>query len=74
MLQQHYRDHVIRYEATQTPGTPHWVGKADVNFHQHGSWRIVPLKGPLSRFETEEEAEKYILQIARKWIDDHPKV
>lgn len=64
-----YREQLIRVIATQTPGTPYWVARADVRVQKERAPLYYPLQGPRDRFTAREEAELNILQEAKKLID-----
>jgi hypothetical protein len=69
MEEHKYRGQLIRVVATETPGTRHWVARADIRYLDRRGLRFFPLDGPRNKFTTKEAAQKNIIKEAKKRID-----
>jgi hypothetical protein len=65
-----YRDQFIQYVVTEVPLTGLWVSKGQVLVKEDETLKVFPLTDTTdSEFTTEDDAEIYILNAARKAID-----
>ena len=65
-----YRDQFIQYVVSQVPLTGLWVTKGHVLVKEDEVLKVFPLTSPTdNEFTTEDEAEIYILNAAKKDID-----
>jgi hypothetical protein len=69
MNEQKYLTHLIRFQASRIAGAHYWVGKAAVQYHDGKTVRFFEVHGPSERFISKSEAERYIIQTAKKLID-----
>lgn len=65
-----YRDQFIQYVVTQVPLTGLWVTKGQILVKEDEILKVFPLTNSTdNEFTTEDEAEIYILNAAKKDID-----
>jgi hypothetical protein len=69
MKEHKYRGQLIRVIATETPGTEHWVARADIRWQDRKGLKFVPLEGPRNKFTTKKSAELNMIEEAKKRID-----
>ena len=69
MIEQQYRDQLIRVIVTQTPGTEYWVAKADVRYNDGKELKFLPVEGQRNKFTSKEDAEINIIEQAKQLID-----
>ena len=65
-----YRDQFIQYVVTQVPLTGFWVTKGQILVKEDETLKVFPLTNSTdNEFTSEDEAEVYILNAAKKAID-----
>ena len=64
-----YLTHLIKFQASQTPGDKYWIGKAQVRYNDGKAFRFFQVHGPSEKFASRSEAEQYIVQTAKNLID-----
>jgi hypothetical protein len=65
-----YRNHLVLEKATLNPQSGLWVVRARVQFNENGTFNDVMIPCPTHFFSTERDAEKHILEEAKKWVDN----
>jgi hypothetical protein len=66
-----YKGWVIEAQSYKSDGG-RWRPKALVSIHEGGSVTTRPVPAPLSvMFDTEQNADAYAFEMAKKWIDDN---
>ena len=64
-----YKEHAIHASAWEFPGKRQWEPHVFVTWND-GSQMMDKLPNFIKSFSTREEAERYGITFARKWIDD----
>lgn len=65
-----YRNHLILVKANFDPESRFWNVRAHIQFNQHITFRDVLITGPQNTFKAQKQAERYIVQEAKKWVDN----
>jgi hypothetical protein len=63
-----YRKHLILPTISQDEATGAWTATAHIQFTERLAFNNFILRGSTT-FRTKREAEKYIIQHAKEWID-----
>jgi hypothetical protein len=69
MDQHKYLTHLIKFDASKTPGNNYWIGKAEVQYDDGKAFRFFEVHGSSEKFISRSEAEQYIIQTAKNLID-----
>jgi len=67
-----YKDRSIVNFAGFDEDTTFWIPMAEVSWGTDGQRESHTITGPLVQFETWQDAEKYMTEMAKAWIDDNP--
>jgi hypothetical protein len=70
MQQTEYQGHVIRFEAIRTLSERYWEVRAYIHYRDNEGLRVVSRYGPYNTFKTKEQAENYILEDAKRAVDN----
>ena len=70
MAEQKYKGQLITFEVVQPSSATHWTAKAQVRFSSNNTVRFFPVDGIPETFASKEEAEQYVLEAAKKLIDN----
>jgi hypothetical protein len=65
-----YRNHLILIKANPDAETGFWNVRAHIQFNERITFRDVLITGPKNSFRTQKQAEKHIVQEAKKWVDN----
>ncbi|HSK29424.1 MAG TPA: HlyU family transcriptional regulator [Candidatus Limnocylindria bacterium] len=68
----YYNDRLIIAFTSQNQSDKQWTGGAEITWKQDGERRSHSLGGLADRFKSSEDAEKYIINLAKTWIDANP--
>ena len=68
-MDDYYKGHHTHADADQHPETKRWVPKAHICWDENDPREFTMLTGT-DKFLSREEAISYVVQLARKWIDD----
>ena len=68
-MKSQYRKHLILPATYRDPSIGDWTASAHIEFTEKLTVHTVVLK-PADVFQTEMQAEKYIIQRAKEWIDN----
>ena len=69
MANLYYNDRLIIAYASINQSTKLWSAGAEITWKQEGERRSHTLGGLSDRFKTAEEAERFIINLAKTWID-----
>jgi hypothetical protein len=69
MANLYYNDHLIIAFTTQNHSDKQWTAGAEITWKQDGERRSHTLGGLTERFKNGDDAEKYIVNLAKAWID-----
>jgi hypothetical protein len=64
-----YNDRLIIAYASMSQSTQLWSPGAEITWKRDGERRSHTIGGLTERFKTSEEAEKFVIHIAKTWID-----
>jgi hypothetical protein len=64
-----YNDRLIIAYASMNQSTQLWSPGAEITWKRDGERRSHTIGGLTERFKTSEEAEKFVIHIAKTWID-----
>lgn len=69
MANLYYKDRLIIAYASINQSTKLWSSGAEVTWKHNGERRSHTIGGLADRFKTSEEAERYVINLAKAWID-----
>lgn len=69
-MAERYRNHLILVKADFDSYSRFWNVRAHIQFNQHVTFRDVLITGPKETFRSQKRAESYIIQEAKKWVDN----
>ena len=72
MANLYYNDRLIIAHASINQSTKLWSAGAEITWKRDGERHAHTLGGLADRFKTSEEAEKFIVNLAKTWIDANP--
>jgi hypothetical protein len=65
----HYNDRLIIAFASQNQSDKQWTAGAEITWTQDGERRSHSIGGLSDRFKTSEDAEKFVINLAKAWVD-----
>lgn len=72
MANLYYNDRLIIAYASLNQSTKLWSAGAEITWKQDGERHSHTLSGLADRFKTPEEAERFVINLAKTWIDANP--
>ena len=72
MANLYYNDRLIIAYAAINQSTKLWSAGAEITWKQDGERHSHTLGGLADRFKTPEEAERFVINLAKTWIDANP--
>jgi hypothetical protein len=69
MANLYYNDRLIIAYASINQSTKLWSAGAEITWKQDGARHSHTLGGLSDRFKTAEEAERFIINLAKTWVD-----
>jgi hypothetical protein len=69
MANLYYNDRLIIAYASINQSTKLWSAGAEITWKQDGARHSHTLGGLSDRFKTAEEAERFVINLAKTWID-----
>lgn len=72
MANLYYNDRLIIAYTSLNPSDKQWTGGAEITWRQDGQRRSHSLSGLADRFKSSEDAERFIIHVAKSWIDANP--
>ena len=67
-----YKDRSIVNFARFDEATAFWIPMVDVSWRTDGLRESHTVTGPLVQFANWQDAEKFMTEMAKAWIDDNP--
>jgi hypothetical protein len=67
-----YNDRVIIAYASFNQSTKLWSPGAEISWKHEGQRHAHTIGGLADRFKTAEEAERFVINLAKAWIDANP--
>ncbi|HTN71924.1 MAG TPA: hypothetical protein VMO00_12645 [Methylomirabilota bacterium] len=67
-----YKDRLIAIFARFDEATTFWIPMVDVSWGTDCQRESHTITGPLNRFENWQDAERFMKEMAKAWIDDNP--
>jgi len=72
MANLYYKDRLIIAFASQNQGDKQWTAGAEITWKQDRQRQSHTIGGLADRFKTSEDAERFIVNLAKTWIDANP--
>jgi len=72
MANLYYNDRLIIAFASQNQSDKQWTVGAEITWKQDGQRRSHSIGGMADRFKTSEDAEKFVINLAKAWVDANP--
>ena len=72
MANLYYNDRLIIAFASQNQSDKQWNAGAAITWSRDGRRRSHSIGGLADRFKTSEDAEKFVINLARAWVDANP--
>lgn len=72
MANLYYNDRLIIAYASLNQSTKLWSAGAEITWKRDGERYTHTLGGLADRFKTSEEAERFVINLAKTWIDANP--
>jgi hypothetical protein len=72
MANLYYNDRLIITFASLNQSDKQWTAGAEITWRQDGERRSHSIGGLTDRFKTSEDAEKFIANLAKAWVDANP--
>ena len=67
-----YKDRSIVNFARFDEATTFWIPMVDVSWETNGPRESHTITGPLVQFKNWQDAERFMTEMAKAWIDDNP--
>jgi hypothetical protein len=71
MANLYYKDRLIIAHASMHQSTKLWSPGAEITWKSDGERHSHTIGGLTDRFKTSEEAERFVLNLAKAWIDQN---
>jgi hypothetical protein len=68
----YYNDRLIIAYASLNQSDKSWSGGAEITWKQDGQRRSHTIGGLADKFKSSEDAEKFLVNLAKAWIDANP--
>ncbi|MBI2531844.1 MAG: hypothetical protein HYW03_06435 [Deltaproteobacteria bacterium] len=72
MANLYYNDRLIIAFASQNQSDKQWTGGAEITWKHDGQRCSHSIGGLTDRFKASEDAERYVINLAKAWIDRNP--
>lgn len=72
MANLYYNDRLIIAHASLNQSNKLWSGGAEITWKKDGERHAHTIGGLPDRFKTSEEAERFVINLAKTWIDANP--
>jgi len=72
MANLYYNERLIIAYTSLNQSDKQWTGGAEITWRQDGQRRSHSLSGLADRFKSSEDAERFIINVAKSWIDANP--
>ncbi|MGH7782871.1 MAG: hypothetical protein ACREO5_03375, partial [Candidatus Binatia bacterium] len=68
----YYNDRLIIAYASFNQSTKQWSGGAEITWKREGQRNSHTIGGLTDQFKTSEDAESFVVNLAKAWIDANP--
>ena len=72
MANLYYNDRLIIAFASLNQSDKHWSAGAEIAWKADGERRSHSIAGLSDRFKSSDDAERFVINLARAWIDANP--
>jgi hypothetical protein len=72
MANLYYNDRLIIAYASLNQSDKQWSAGAEITWRRDGHRQSHSIGGLTERFKTSEDAERFVLNLAKQWIDANP--
>ena len=72
MANLYYNDRLIIAFTSLNQSDKKWTAGAEITWRRNGERQTHSIGGVLDRFQSSEDAERYIINLAKAWIDANP--
>lgn len=72
MANLYYNDRLIIAFTTLNPSDKQWTAGAEITWKKDGQRHTHSIAGLLDRFKSSEDAERFVIHLAKAWIDANP--
>ena len=72
MANLYHKDRLIIAYASMNQSSKDWSAGAEISWKGDGQRRSHSIGGLSDRFKSSEDAEKFVINLAKAWIDSHP--
>lgn len=72
MANLYYNDRLIIAFASLNQSDKKWTAGAEITWRRNGERQTHSIGGVPDRFQSSEDAERYIINLAKAWIDANP--
>jgi hypothetical protein len=69
MANLYFNDRLIVAFASQNQSDKQWSAGAEITWREGGQRRSHSIGGLTDRFKTGEDAEKFVINLAKSWVD-----
>ena len=68
----YHNDRLIIAYASMNQGSKDWSAGAEITWKHEGQRRSHSIGGLTDRFKSGDDAEKFVINLAKAWIDSNP--
>jgi hypothetical protein len=68
----YYNDRLIIAFTSLNQSDKKWTAGAEITWRRNGERQTHSIGGVTDRFQSSEDAERYIINLAKAWIDANP--
>lgn len=72
MANLYYNDRLIIAFSSLNQSDKQWTAGAEITWRHDGNRRSHSIGGLADRFKTSEDAENFVIHLAKAWIDSNP--
>jgi hypothetical protein len=72
MANLYYNERLIIAYASFNPSDKQWTAGAEITWRDDGQRQSHSIGGLADRFKTSEDAERFVINLAKAWIDANP--
>ena len=72
MANLYYNDRLIIAFTSLNPSDKQWTAGAEITWKRDGARQSHTIGGLTDRFKSSEDAERFVIHLAKSWIDANP--
>ena len=72
MANLYYNDRLIIAFASLNQSDKQWSAGAEITWRSDGGRRSHSIAGSMDRFKSSDDAERFVINLAKAWIDANP--